>query len=99
VLDVAKRELTSPAGERCELTTGEFDLLTAFATHAKRVLSRDQIMDLLRGHDWNPVDRSIDNLVIRLRRKIEVDPESPRLIKTPLRPTSGQGAEPGRRGC
>jgi DNA-binding response OmpR family regulator len=82
VLDVAKRELTSPAGKGCELTTGEFDLLKAFATHAKRVLSRDQIMDLLRGHDWNPVDRSIDNLVVRLRRKIEVDPDSPRLIKT-----------------
>jgi len=82
VLDVAKRELTSPAGERCELTTSEFDLLKAFATHAKRVLSRDQIMDLLRGHDWSPVDRSIDNLVVRLRRKIEADPEAPRLIKT-----------------
>jgi DNA-binding response OmpR family regulator len=82
VLDVAKRELTSPSGESCELTTSEFDLLKALATHAKRVLSRDQIMDLLRGHDWNPVDRSIDNLVVRLRRKIEVDPESPRLIKT-----------------
>jgi two-component system, OmpR family, response regulator len=45
-------------------------------------LSRDQIMDLLRGHGWNPVDRSIDNLAIRLRRKIEADPERPRLIKT-----------------
>ena len=82
VLDVAKRELTSPTGESCELTTSEFDLLKAFATHPKRVLSRDQIMDLLRGHDWNPVDRSIDNLVVRLRRKIEADPERPRLIKT-----------------
>ena len=82
VLDVAKRELTSSAGESCELTTSEFDLLKAFATHPKRVLSRDQIMDLLRGHDWNPVDRSIDNLVVRLRRKIEADAERPRLIKT-----------------
>ncbi len=82
VLDVAKRELVSPAGESCELTTSEFDLLKAFATHPKRVLSRDQIMDLLRGHDWSPVDRSIDNLVVRLRRKIETDPERPRLIKT-----------------
>jgi DNA-binding response OmpR family regulator len=82
VLDVAKRELMSPAGQRCDLTTSEFDLLRAFATHPKRVLSRDRIMDLLRGHDWNPVDRSIDNLVVRLRRKIEADPESPRLIKT-----------------
>jgi DNA-binding response OmpR family regulator len=82
VLDVAKRELTSPSGQSCELTTSEFDLLKAFATHPKRVLSRDQIMDLLRGHDWSPVDRSIDNLVVRLRRKIEADPETPRLIKT-----------------
>jgi len=82
VLDVAKREVTSPSGQSCELTTSEFDLLKAFATHAKRVLSRDQIMDLLRGHDWSPVDRSIDNLVVRLRRKIEADPEAPRLIKT-----------------
>jgi DNA-binding response OmpR family regulator len=82
VLDVAKRELTSPAGESCELSTSEFDLLKAFATHPKRVLSRDQIMDLLRGHDWSPIDRSIDNLVVRLRRKVETDPESPRLIKT-----------------
>jgi len=82
VLDVGKRELRSAAGTSCELTTSEFDLLKALATHAKRVLSRDQIMDLLRGHDWNPVDRSIDNLVVRLRRKIEADPESPRLIKT-----------------
>ena len=65
MLDVAKREVTSSAGERCELTTSEFDLLKAFATYAKRVLSRDQIMDLLRGHDWTPVDRSIDNLARR----------------------------------
>ena len=82
VLDVARRELLSPAGESCELTTSEFDLLKAFATHPKRVLSRDRIMDLLRGHDWSPADRSIDNLVVRLRRKVETDPESPRLIKT-----------------
>jgi DNA-binding response OmpR family regulator len=53
-----------------------------FATHANRVLSRDQIMDLLRGHDWTPTDRSIDNLVMRLRRKIEPDAERPRLIKS-----------------
>ncbi len=82
VLDVAKRELKSTAGAICELTTSEFDLLKVFATHANRVLSRDQIMDLLRGHDWTPTDRSIDNLVMRLRRKIEPDPERPRLIKS-----------------
>jgi DNA-binding response OmpR family regulator len=82
VLDVPKRELKSSAGTTCDLTTSEFDLLKVFATHANRVLSRDQIMDLLRGHDWTPTDRSIDNLVMRLRRKIEPDPEHPRLIKS-----------------
>ena len=82
VLDIAKRELRSAAGDVCELTTSEFDLLKVFATHANRVLSRDQIMDLLRGHEWTPTDRSIDNLIVRLRRRVEADPESPRLIKT-----------------
>jgi DNA-binding response OmpR family regulator len=82
VLDIAKRELKSAAGACCELTTSEFDLLRVFATHANRVLSRDQIMDLLRGHDWTPTDRSIDNLVMRLRRKIELNAEHPRLIKS-----------------
>jgi two-component system, OmpR family, response regulator RegX3 len=82
VLDVPKRELRSAAGACCDLTTSEFDLLKAFATHANRVLSRDQIMDLLRGHDWSPTDRSIDNLVMRLRRKLEPDVERPRLIKS-----------------
>src|SRR5262245_17974802 len=82
VLAVPKRELRSAAGAACDLTTSEFDLLKVFATHANRVLSRDRIMDLLRGHDWTPTDRSIDNLVMRLRRKIEPDPEHPRLIKS-----------------
>ena len=82
VLDVPKRELRSAAGAVCDLTTSEFDLLKALATHASRALSRDQIMDLLRGHDWTPTDRSIDNLVMRLRRKIEPDPEHPSLIKS-----------------
>jgi DNA-binding response OmpR family regulator len=80
VLDVPKRELRSAAGAICDLTTSEFDLLKVFATHANRALSRDQIMD--RGHDWTPTDRSIDNLVMRLRRKIEPDVERPRLIKS-----------------
>ena len=62
VLDVPRRELRTQAGTVCELTTSEFDLLYAFATHPQRPLTRDQIMDLLRGRDWAPTDRSIDNL-------------------------------------
>jgi DNA-binding response OmpR family regulator len=50
--------------------------------NAQRVLTRDQIMDNLKGHDWSPYDRSIDNQVARLRKKIEADPGRPQLIKT-----------------
>ena len=82
VLDVPRRELRSQAGTVCGLTTSEFDLLHAFVTQPQRPLTRDQIMDLLRGRDWAPTDRSIDNLVVRLRRKVEPDPERPTLIKT-----------------
>lgn len=81
-LDVARRSLTSAAGEACELTTAEFNMLTMFLGRPSRVLSRDNIMDLLKGHDWSPLDRSIDALIVRVRRKIEPNPETPRLIKT-----------------
>ena len=81
-IDPAKRELTAPQGRAVELTTGEFDLMLAFARHPQRVLTRDRIMDLIKGHDWSPLDRSIDNQVRRLRRKIEDRPDEPRLIKT-----------------
>jgi len=82
VLDVCKRELTSPDGTMCTLTSAEFGLLEVFVQHPNRVLSRDQIMDLMKGQSWTPLDRSIDNLVARLRRKIELDPEEPSLVKT-----------------
>ncbi len=82
VLDLPRRELRTRAGEVCDLTTSEFELLKTLVEHAKRPLSRDQIMDLVRGHDWTPTDRSIDNLIVRLRRKIEGDPANPRLVKT-----------------
>ena len=82
VLDLGRRELTASNGGVRELTTAEFDLLSIFAHRPGRVLSRDNIMDLLKGHEWSPYDRSIDSLIVRLRKKIEQDPETPRLIKT-----------------
>jgi DNA-binding response OmpR family regulator len=82
VLDIPRRELRSSAGGGCELTTGEFDMLVMFIKRPNRVLSRDNIMDLLKGREWSPLDRSIDSLVVRLRRKIEPDPASPTFIKT-----------------
>jgi len=81
ILDITRRSLRGDGGER-ELTTSEFNLLEAFVTRPHRVLSRDDIMDLLKGHEWSPLDRSIDNMVARLRKKIERDPDRPALIKT-----------------
>jgi DNA-binding response OmpR family regulator len=82
VLDPARRSLTGPTGDAIALTTGEFELLLLFCRHAHAVLDRDRIMDLLKGHDWAPNDRSIDNQVARLRKLIEVDTRNPQLIKT-----------------
>jgi len=81
-LDPSRREVRHPSGEICDLTTGEFNLLTIFVQRPGRVLSRDELMDFLKGHDWTPMDRSIDGLVARLRRKIEPESERPRLVKT-----------------
>ncbi|ODT72543.1 MAG: DNA-binding response regulator [Pelagibacterium sp. SCN 63-23] len=81
-LDPARRTLRGPQGADIILTTGEFDLLLLFARHAHKVLDRDRIMDLLKGHDWAPNDRRIDNQVARLRKLIEADTRNPRLIKT-----------------
>lgn len=81
-IDLQKRSLTTPEGRDCPLTTAELNLLEVFVLHPNRVLSRDQIMDLMKGQSWTPLDRSIDNLVAKLRRKIEPDPDSPELVKT-----------------
>ncbi|MCF2870395.1 response regulator transcription factor [Octadecabacter sp. G9-8] len=75
-------ELIDRENAPCELTSGDFKLLNVFLKRPKRVLSRDQLMDLTGGVEWSPLDRSIDNQVARLRKKIERDPSNPRLIKT-----------------
>jgi DNA-binding response OmpR family regulator len=82
VLSTARRELTTPQGRAIELTAAEFNLLEMFVARPARVLTRDNIMDMLKGHEWSPLDRSIDTLVARLRKKIESDAERPKLIKT-----------------
>jgi len=80
-LDMGRRELKTPEGASCELTTAELNLLAILVERPGRVLSRDELMDLLKGHDWTPLDRSIDGLVARLRKKIERG-ECPQLVKT-----------------
>ncbi len=81
-LDLKTRELISPNALLIPLSGGEYDLLAAFVTHSQRILSRDQLLDLARGREAQPFDRSIDVQVSRLRRKIEEDPANPVLIKT-----------------
>jgi len=81
-LDLASRELISPLGEDVRLTSGEFELLSAFVNHANQVLSRDRLLDLSRHREAGPFDRTIDVQVGRLRRKLEDDPKNPTMIKT-----------------
>ncbi len=80
--DRAARELLDEAGTVVPLSTGEFLLLDALLRHPGLVLSRDQLLDLTRGRDAVPFDRSVDNQVSRLRKKLERDPKNPLLIKT-----------------
>jgi DNA-binding response OmpR family regulator len=81
-LNVGLRRLKGADGRVVELTNGEFSLLAAFVSAPQRVLSRDQLLDLSRLHNAEVYDRSIDVQILRLRRKIEVDPAQPKFIKT-----------------
>ena len=81
-LDLAAYRLLDADGREIALTSMEFELLKVFIDHPNQVLSRDQLLNTTRNRDWQPFDRSIDIRIARLRRKIEADPESPRLIRT-----------------
>ncbi len=82
IIDYAAREVTVE-GKRQALTAHEFDLLCALARHAGRVLSRDQLLEQVKGDQADAAfDRSIDVHVSRLRQKIEPDPRHPRYVKT-----------------
>lgn len=79
--DPESRVLTR-AGAEVALTAGETALLAVFVQHPNRVLSRDRLVDLLKGYDRSPFDRSVDVRVTRLRRKIEEDPAHPVFVRT-----------------
>lgn len=79
---VSDNRLLYRDGDEVELTRAEFDLLEVLVKHANRVLSRDFIVENLRGYERDPFDRSIDVRVTRLRHKIEDDPARPRFIRT-----------------
>lgn len=81
-LDMRMRRLRSAAGETTPLTAGEFNLLTAFLKSPQQILSREQLLAASRVHDEEVFDRSIDVQILRLRRKLEVNPSEPKLIVT-----------------
>jgi two-component system OmpR family response regulator len=81
-LRLAERVLEDELGQTHELSTGEYRMLLAFLQRPKMVLSRDQLLDLAFDRGSDVFDRAVDTQVSRLRRKIEADPQSPRLIKT-----------------
>ncbi len=81
-LDLEMRKLFDADGRELALTSMEFDLLRVFIENPNRALNRDQIMALAHHRDWDVYDRSIDLRIMRLRRKIEISPEKPEVIKT-----------------
>ena len=81
-LDLARRELRSSDNMLVPLSGGEFDLLLAFAENPQRVLTRDQLLDFGRGASHEAFDRSVDVQVSRLRRKLDLDPSIPSIIRT-----------------
>lgn len=81
-VDPLARRLIDRDGADVELTTGEFDLLQVLLERPNQVLTRDQLMNCLHGRDAGPFDRAIDVQIGRLRRKIEIDPARPQLIKS-----------------
>lgn len=80
--DFGKLEVRSQNGEAADLSIGQIRLLEILIENRNKVLSRDRIMDLFKGQDWMPSDRTIDNQISRLRRGIEPDPKNPTYIKT-----------------
>jgi len=81
-LNLNTRRLKSPDGHPMELSNGEFSLLVVFLGAPHRVLSRDQLLDMSRLHSDDVYSRSVDTQIMRLRRKLEIDPARPRYIQT-----------------
>ena len=82
ILDTDSRVLSNEDGEQIDLTSAEFKLLTVLLERPRFVLSRDQLLDLTAGRAASVFDRTINNQISRLRRKIELDPSRPRIVTT-----------------
>lgn len=81
-LDVDARVLRGPDGAPCKLTANKYSLLETLVQNANRVLTRDQLLERMQRQESDVFDRAIDVLILRLRRKIEINPSAPRFIRT-----------------
>jgi DNA-binding response OmpR family regulator len=82
VVDVDQKTMFDEKGQQVPLTSMEFDLLYTFISHPKRVLTRDQLLEMAHHQRWDPFDRSVDIRITRLRKKIELDPAKPAVLRT-----------------
>ena len=82
VVDTDQKCLFDENGDKIALTSMEYDLLYTFVSHPRRVLTRDQLLEMAHHQRWDPFDRSVDIRITRLRKKIEVDPAKPRVLCT-----------------
>ncbi|MGB0665143.1 MAG: response regulator [Pontibacterium sp.] len=82
VMDLTSRELTDPNGDAVSLTYAEYGLLEILVRSPNRIFSRDQLLEATRGLDADVFDRTIDVLILRVRRKIEPNPKQPKFIRT-----------------
>jgi two-component system OmpR family response regulator len=82
VLDTTLRQLVAPDGVVTPVGGAEYRLLRIFLDHPNRVLNRDQLVEMTRGKEAEPLDRSVDVQVSRLRRRLGDDPAAPVTIKT-----------------
>ncbi len=81
-LDMLKQTLSSPQGEKIEITSTEYSLLWKLVSLSNNTISREEILNILSGREWSPLDRSADMAISKLRKKIEKDPRKPEIIKT-----------------
>ena len=81
-LNLINQTLCSPDGKLVDITNSEYKLLSALVRHPNVVISRDEILQMISGREWSPLDRSADMAIAKLRKKIEQNPKKPTLIRT-----------------
>lgn len=81
-LNLVDQTLSSPDGNQVDITSSEYKLLSALVKRPNVAISRDEILSMISGREWSPLDRSADMAIAKLRKKIEQNPKKPALIRT-----------------